>query len=113
MGHMRNTFTMSENKSCYICLDENDYKFVAPCNCEGDLKYVHEDCIEKWILTHETDTCRICSSEYLTKYKSKLLNKGRMKDLGLILTIVLFVILTLLFFSYLLALCIAYLLHSE
>ncbi|VDK24734.1 unnamed protein product [Taenia asiatica] len=45
--------------SCRICCDSNDSlngvelescgRLIAPCLCDGSLKYVHERCIQRWI----------------------------------------------------------------
>lgn len=53
---------------CKICL-ENDIleNLIAPCLCEGTIKYVHSTCLRDWInvkrseeLYHESYVCEIC-----------------------------------------------------
>ena len=40
---------------CRICLEEGDNntgegnEFISPCKCNGNLEYVHENCIALWI----------------------------------------------------------------
>ena len=40
---------------CKICLSEHHNieihknNIVSPCNCKGELEYVHKDCLGKWI----------------------------------------------------------------
>ncbi|XP_047135836.1 E3 ubiquitin-protein ligase MARCHF2 isoform X1 [Hydra vulgaris] len=57
---------------CRICLENSD-NLIAPCECSGTMKYVHESCIVKW-LTQPTEknlgvksTCEICLSEVVVK----------------------------------------------
>ena len=50
-------FTQGEinelEKSCRICLQEgrlkDDDNFIAPCGCSGSLKFVHENCLKRWL----------------------------------------------------------------
>ena len=62
-------------KECRICTG-TEGKFIAPCKCNGTTKYVHLDCLSKWIRTrpgvrHPTENlvipnlkCEICHDEY-------------------------------------------------
>lgn len=35
---------------CRYCLsDENEYEMIEPCNCQGSLKSVHQQCLTQWI----------------------------------------------------------------
>ncbi len=60
---------------CRYCLMNNDQdKMVAPCHCEGSMKYVHDNCLYKWINNNNRElrvnntyiglvyitTCEIC-----------------------------------------------------
>lgn len=41
---------MSTKKECRYCLsDDQGEKLIDPCNCEGTMKYVHQECLEDWI----------------------------------------------------------------
>ena len=75
--------TMEENypekKQCRICF-ENDTKakpLMAPCNCKGSIKYVHQECLKKWIIILNKNPgkylCDICKSPLNVKIKSKLI----------------------------------------
>ncbi len=41
-------------KFCKICFEETDNvesgKMICPCKCTGTNKFIHEECIKKWIL---------------------------------------------------------------
>ena len=48
--------------SCRYCLEE-DGIFISPCRCNGSVKYVHRECLNKWISTIPLDRdvkCPIC-----------------------------------------------------
>lgn len=48
--------------SCRYCLEE-DGAFISPCRCNGSVKYVHRECLNKWIETIALDRdvkCPIC-----------------------------------------------------
>lgn len=42
--------------------DEN--RLIAPCNCIGSVKYVHINCLYRWIESSNTNRCNLCGSEY-------------------------------------------------
>lgn len=85
---------------CYICYDDEDEPevnpLVAPCNCKGDTKYVHLECLLRWnnnldadnnkvnqkvcavINTDGLDVCTICKATYSTSVR---LDDGRIVSL--------------------------------
>lgn len=32
----------------------------APCNCNGSIKWVHQDCLEAWLKHSGTESCELC-----------------------------------------------------
>ena len=57
---------------CRICLDEDDMtNLIAPCRCNGSVKYVHRDCIQTWIRSTDNPDlkkkCAMCQTEYICK----------------------------------------------
>mgnify|MGYP005637895555 FL=1 len=51
---------------CKICLEEiTDYEDVyAPCNCRGNMNYIHIKCfIRAYVLTHKSQ-CEICKMNF-------------------------------------------------
>lgn len=78
---------------CYICYDDDQDQstnpLVAPCECKGDTKYVHLNCLQRWNNNEEAenkpkvcavtntdglDVCSICKATYQT---SVSLDDGR------------------------------------
>ena len=53
---------------CRICYEE-DYinNMIYPCKCNGNMKYVHSTCLNKWRKTNEirNKKCEICLYEYV------------------------------------------------
>ena len=53
-------------RSCRICYDSNEMEqLIAPCLCDGDLKYVHRECLDEYRAIHissvaftQCNTCR-------------------------------------------------------
>ncbi len=54
---------------CRFCLEESPVKkLISPCQCDGSVKYVHKQCLEKW-RQQNTDNqyyhkCNLCGGEY-------------------------------------------------
>lgn len=68
-------YSIIKEQSCRICLEDDEYNLITPCNCSGTMKYVHKNCINRW--RHSVDynpikeldrerytTCGICKEEY-------------------------------------------------
>ncbi|KAL5963423.1 E3 ubiquitin-protein ligase MARCHF2 [Taenia solium] len=48
---------------CRICHDSDSNskgRLIAPCLCDGSLKYVHEKCIQSWISSCKLESCEFC-----------------------------------------------------
>lgn len=60
---------------CRIChdssTDETVGRLIAPCLCDGSLKYVHENCVQRWITISNTKKCELCHFEYETHTYTK------------------------------------------
>lgn len=78
-------------KLCKICLsgsESTDNPLVSPCKCDGSMKFVHFECLQKWawnkinlirkinvqIINLEEVKCELCLSE-IEGYFSKITNK--------------------------------------
>ena len=57
--------------TCRICCDANIYalnRLIAPCNCNGSMRFIHVKCLEKWIKSRNQGQniyqCEICRQIY-------------------------------------------------
>ena len=50
---------------------------IAPCFCAGSLKYVHQDCLQRWIKSSDIRRCELC------KYTFTMESKVRMSEMGI------------------------------
>ena len=48
---------------CRICHD-NTGTMIAPCLCNGTLKFVHQDCLKEWLKFSRQLYCNICRFKY-------------------------------------------------
>jgi len=75
-----------ERYICYMCYETHDTPedaLVAPCECRGDTRYLHVQCLQKWYHASITGTqtqvirttgngapaCKICGSAYKTTFR--------------------------------------------
>ena len=51
---------------CRICLEvESEERLVAPCECKGSQKFVHKDCLKKWVqFRAKQPECEVCKYVY-------------------------------------------------
>jgi len=99
----------SLNAVCRICYEEKKEgdPLLNPCRCHGSIKYIHNNCLGKWINTncsHDDAKCELCGYKYRIEYQSKKeFSKERFKTfmtkLFLFISIVLVIMLS---FDYLL-----------
>lgn len=71
---------------CYMCYETHDTPedpLVAPCDCRGDTRYLHVQCLQKWYQTsvlgpqsqvirttgNGAPACKICGTAYKTAFK--------------------------------------------
>ena len=76
--------TVSIGEMCKIChcTGEANVSLIAPCYCSGSLKYVHQECLQRWIKSSDIKRCELCkypfamqakvSSSIVLKYHSRL-----------------------------------------
>lgn len=49
--------------SCRICFETGGELF-CPCNCSGTMKWVHRECLQKWIIESLSNECELCKKKY-------------------------------------------------
>ena len=54
---------------CRICYDtdKNNNNMIFPCKCKGTMKWVHLECLEKWIRISKKKICGSCKYNYKMK----------------------------------------------
>jgi len=67
---------------CWICYDkEKEEVLIQPCNCKGDMKLVHHNCLKVWLVEKSAGSggvgdkslsCDVCREEY------KVISDGRL-----------------------------------
>lgn len=54
-----------DERLCKICFCGNEEaNLISPCDCSGSVRYVHLDCLQRWL----TSKCQVSSSETFTSY---------------------------------------------
>ncbi len=63
----------SDNMMCRICLSdisEDQNPMISPCNCAGTMRYIHVDCLQKWVSSRLT----MKNSEHSVSYHWKAMD---------------------------------------
>ena len=47
-------------KICHCGPDSPNAPLIAPCFCAGSLKYVHQNCLQRWIKSSDIKKCELC-----------------------------------------------------
>ena len=54
---------MIEDSRCRICYDGSN--LISPCGCNGSMKLIHRECLEKWrFYNNDSMNCEICKEKY-------------------------------------------------
>lgn len=63
--------TLSLENFCKICHcgSEINMPLIAPCFCAGSLKYVHQDCLQRWIKSSDIKRCELCKYPFSMQSK--------------------------------------------
>ena len=57
---------VSSERICRICFEAGTIEnpLISPCECSGSMKYIHEECLKKWICSRTRDpktfNCDVC-----------------------------------------------------
>ena len=68
---------ISLNRQCRICMEgENSTSpLLSPCKCAGSIKYIHEECLKTWLVSHNEDIaescCELCKTPLLVEFKMR------------------------------------------
>ncbi|KAI6172199.1 RING-CH-type domain-containing protein [Aphelenchoides besseyi] len=74
-------------KICYGCDDDMpNYEWSTPCKCSGSIKYVHRQCLERWLINapaSQQSACNTCRFPYRRCWELKPLEKWSIPRLNL------------------------------
>lgn len=74
-GQTLTSRTNGNSALCRICFESEPEKFISPCGCVGTAAYVHESCLEMWILLKfpnpQEAHCEICNEKFTVNTKSQ------------------------------------------
>lgn len=65
----------AQRRICWVCFgseqdDDTDAVWICPCQCRGTMKWVHEECLQRWIDEKQkrTNSMRVTCSQCKTHY---------------------------------------------
>jgi hypothetical protein len=74
-------------KHCWVCFatDEDDFSacWVSPCRCRGTAKWVHQECLQRWVDEKQQGSSggKLFSYFFLYKYFSNLSSESCMSTM--------------------------------
>ncbi|KAG4304891.1 hypothetical protein PORY_001566 [Pneumocystis oryctolagi] len=74
---------MADDRLCRVCCGESSEEepLFYPCKCSGTIKYVHDNCLIKWLQHSRRKDCELCRTPFrFTKCKCLGESKGRGVD---------------------------------
>jgi RING-variant domain len=66
---------LSPTRTCRICMEGESLslQLLSPCKCSGSIKYIHEECLKTWLVSHMEDiaesSCEVCKTPLLMEFK--------------------------------------------
>ena len=58
------------SEMCKIChCNGSGADLIAPCYCSGSLKYVHQECLQRWIKSSDIKRCELCKYPFAMQAK--------------------------------------------
>jgi len=64
--------SVGDASACRICYEPNNLHQL--CKCDGTMKYVHKECIEKWIKVSNRKQCELCGEPWSLIEENDTLN---------------------------------------
>lgn len=70
------TKNAGQKRLCWVCFgteqddDDSDVVWICPCQCKGTMKWVHEECLQRWIDEKQkrSNSLRVSCSQCKTHY---------------------------------------------
>lgn len=69
-------------KICHCGEEEGEPSLITPCLCSGSLKFVHQDCLHRWIKSSDIKRCELCKFTFLMQSKVKPLTEWEKLDMS-------------------------------
>ena len=73
LGNDDFTISTVSIEMCKICHcggeSGNNVSLIAPCYCSGSLKYVHQECLQRWIKSSDIKRCELCKYPFAMQAK--------------------------------------------
>ena len=61
---------MQKSKNMIISMVQaGEAPLVSPCFCCGSLKFVHQDCLQRWIKSSDIKRCELCKFPFIMQSK--------------------------------------------
>lgn len=64
-------------RSCRICMEHESpsLPLIHPCKCSGSIKYIHEECLKTWLVSHYEDlaeaACELCKTSLSMEFRMR------------------------------------------
>lgn len=69
-------------KICHCGEEEGEPQLITPCLCSGSLKFVHQECLHRWIKSSDIKKCELCKFTFLMHSKVKPLTEWEKLDMS-------------------------------
>lgn len=78
MGDTLQLREASQKRLCWVCFEteqeNSNATWICPCQCRGTMKWVHEECLQRWIDEKQKRTnsprvsCSQCKTHYILSF---------------------------------------------
>jgi len=69
-------------KICHCGGEEGEPTLITPCLCCGSLKFVHQECLQRWIKSSDIKRCELCKFPFVMQSKVKPLVQWEKLDMS-------------------------------
>jgi len=69
-------------KICHCGEEDGEPQLITPCLCTGSLKYVHQECLHRWIKSSDIKKCELCKFAFVMQTKVKPLTEWEKLDMS-------------------------------
>jgi len=69
-------------KICHCGEEDGEPPLITPCLCSGSLKFVHQECLHRWIKSSDIKRCELCKFTFIMQSKVKPLSEWEKLDMS-------------------------------